>query len=719
MAGNEVIASVHDHCTVVEKVNNRVTLTCNYCGKTVSCYSRLKKHLAGTGGDVSPCIDVPENIKVQMRNSLPMNREVLQLFKSCSLLKKTSDSSDSLEQSSNNVDESIQSNLLRKRKHSSIIEYSGLEHEVEVLQVVHYPEILNKLKKEEEEEAEDDSSTQIQRCIGRFFFENSIDFNAANSASFKKMIHALGGRGSTTYKVPNCDDLKGCILEEELKAMREHVLEVVCSWRSTGCSILLDGWTDEKGRYMINFVIDCPRGPIYMKSVHFSDSVADVDAMVSLLSGVIEHIGVQNVVQIVTYTTGGSMEAVGKQMTEKYKSVFWTVCASHCIGLMLEEIGMLRTGSRVLGKAKAITKFIYSHETVLKLMRKHTRGFNLVTSSRIRSMVPFLILERIKSQKKNLMEMFISPEWKNSTLASTADGLMVSGLVTGEPSFWTETEMLLKATIPLIRALHLLNGGDSRPQLGYIYETMDQVKETIKKEYKGRKTECQIFWTVIDGIWDNQLHSSIHSAGYFLNPGLYYLDDFYVDAEVAAGLFCCIVRMVGDKREQDLVTSQVNEYRRASGAFGNADAVDQRTKLAPAEWWSLYGGQCPELQQLAIRILSQTCTGALRYGLKRSLTEELHMKGRNCVEQKRLNELTFVYHNLRLQNLTAPNTDNTDVFLEPMDPMDEWVGGGSMEEKAVEKNEAGREFKILKNEIGMDRKNSYCVNAAFSSYRLV
>ncbi|KAI3963678.1 hypothetical protein MKW98_021918 [Papaver atlanticum] len=559
MAANEVIASVHDHCTVVEKVNNRVTLACNYCGKIVSCYSRLKKHLAGTGGDVSPCVDVPENIKVQMRNSLPLNREVVQLFKSCSLSKKSSNSSDSLEQNSNSA-ESIQPNLSRKRKHSAIVEYSGLEHEVEVLQVVHCPEILNKLKKEEEEEAEDDSYRQTQRCIGRFFYENSIDFNAANSASFKKMIHALGRRGSTAYKVPNCDDLKGCILEEELKAMREHVLEIVCSWRSTGCSILLDGWTNEKGR-----------------------------------------------------------------------------------SLMLEEIGMLRTGSRVLGKAKAITKFIYSHEIILTLMRKHTCGFNLVTSSRISSMVPFLILERIESQKKNLREMFISPEWKNSTLASTADGLMVAGLVTGEPSFWTETEMLLKASIPLIRALHLLNGGDSRPQLGYIYETMDQLYPFSRLLLK---------------------------SGF-----LYYLDDFYVDAEVAARLFCCIVRMADNKREQDLITSQVNEYRRASGAFGNADAVDQRTKLAPANWWSLYGGQCPELQRLATRILSQTCTGALRYGLKRSLTEELHMKA-----------YIFVYHNLRLQNLSAPNTDNTDVFLEPMDPTDEWVGGGSMEEKAADQN---------------------------------
>ncbi|KAI3990267.1 hypothetical protein MKX01_037606 [Papaver californicum] len=602
------------------------------------------EHLGGIRGNVSPYVGVQEDIKVQMKKySLPA--------------------------------------LLRKRKHSIIMEYSRSEQKDEKLQVLRNLEKKNTVKNKE---AQDDTSRQTQMCIGRFFIENGIDFSAANSSTFEKMIHALVGGVSTAYKVPSCDDLKGWILEGELKAMREYVREVVCSWGSTGCSILLDGWTDEKGRNMINFVVDSPQGPIFMKSVDFSDSIGDVDAMVSLLSGVIEEIGVQNVVQIVTYTTTGSMEAVGKQMTEKYKSIFWTVCASHCIGLMLEKIGMLGNERGVLSKAKAITKFIYSHETVLNLMRKYTRGMDLVSSSRIRSMMPFLILEKIKSQKNNLRRMITSPEWKNLTLASTADGRMMADLVTGEPSFWTGAEMLLKASIPLICVLHLLNGEDSRPQLGYIYETMDQVKETIQKKYEGRKTKYQPFWTIIDGIWDDQLHSPIHAAGYYLNPGLFYFKDFFADNEVKAGLLCCIVRIVEDKREQDLIASQFDEYRKAGGTFGDRDAVDQRAKLVPAKWWSLYGGECSELQQFAIRILSQTCTGALRYGLKRSLTEELHMKGRNCLEQKRLTELTFVHHNLRLQNLFASNSDYTDIFLEPVNPMDEWIGGGSMEEKAPE-----------------------------------
>ncbi|KAI3929159.1 hypothetical protein MKX01_006395 [Papaver californicum] len=642
MATNEVNVCVLDHNTILApcanfpedvKIQMRNSLPRTNIAHVNNSGQGKSEHLGGIRGNVSPCVEVPEDIKVQMKKyRLPA--------------------------------------LLRKRKHSVIMEYTRSEQKDEKLQVLRNPEKKNKVKNKE---AQYDTSRQTQMCISKFFIENGSDFSAANSSTFEKMIHALVGGVSTAYKVPSCDDLKGWILEGELKAMREYVREVVFSSGSTGCSILLDGWTDEKGRNIINFVVDSPQGPIFLKSADFSESIGDVDAMISLISGVIDEVGVQNVVQIVTYTTAGSMEAVGKQMTVKYKSIFWTVCASHCIGLMLEKIGMLGNETGVLSKAKAITKFIYSHEKVLNLMRKYTRGMDLVSSSRIRSMMPFLILR-----------MITSPEWKNLTLASTADGRMMADLVTGEPSFWTGAELLLKASIPLIRALHLLNGEDSRPQLGYIYETMDQVKETIKNKYDGRKTKYQPFWTIIDGIWDDQLHSPIHAAGYYLNPGLFYFKDFYADNEVKAGLLCCIVRIVEDKREQDLIASQFDEYRRAGGTFGDGDAVDQRAKLAPAKWWSLYGGECPELQRFAIRILSQTCTGALRYGLKRRLTEELHMKRRNCFEQKRLTELTFVHHNLRLQNLLASNSDYTDIFLEPIDPMDEWIGGGSMEAKAPE-----------------------------------
>ncbi|KAI3933292.1 hypothetical protein MKW98_006651 [Papaver atlanticum] len=627
------------HYTVVDKKKGRVR--CNYCGKEISGSTRLKQHLGGIPPDVLPCLKVPENVKIQMKNNLmgitkaDANTKFRESFKSSSLRKRKSSSNDPCK--GNHV--SSQPNCLsRKRKH-----YTNND---EMAQSLINPEQLNahtvgKIEKQAED---------------KFFFENGIDFSVANSPTFQKMMHALVGRGSMLSKVPSCNDLKGWILQEELKASQEHVREVVHSWGSTGCSILLDGWIDGKGRHLINFVVDSPRGPIFMKSADVTDIIGDVVAMITLLSGVIEEVGVQNVVQVVSYTTLSSLSVVGKKLTEKYSTISWTVCAAHCIGLILDEIGMLDPWRGVLDKAKDITQFIYTHETVLKLMMKHTSGVELVSSRRIRSLTPFLTLERIESQKNNMKMMFSSLEWKTSALSSTVDGMHVSDLVTGVSSFWTEAGMLLKGSLPLIRALHLISGGDSKPQLGYIYETMDQVKETIKEEYEDVETEYQPFWTVIDGIWNNQLHSPIICCLH--------------DNEIKDGLSLCIEGMVKDKGARDLILLQLKDYLVASGAFGEGVAIDQKTKLSPVKWWSLYGGHCPELQSFAMRILSQTCTGASKYGQKRSLSEQLHMNGRNPVEQKQLTGLTFVHHNLRLRNaVSVSNTDYKDIFLEEMDPV--------------------------------------------------
>ncbi|KAI3886487.1 hypothetical protein MKX03_029904 [Papaver bracteatum] len=635
------------HYTVVDKKKGRVR--CNYCGKEISGSTRLKQHLGGIPPDVLPCLEVPENVKTQMKNNLmgitkaDANTKFLESFKSCSLRKRKSSSNDPCK--GNHVS-SQPANLSRKRTHYTTTQ-SGLKDNDEMAWSLINPEQLNAHTAGKiEKQAEDKSPRKIQRCIGRFFFENGMDFSAANSPTFQKMMHALVGRGSLLSKVPSCNDLKGWILQEELKASQEHVREVVHSWGSTGCSILLDGWIDGKGRNLINFVVDSPRGPIFMKSADVTDIIGDVVAMITLLSGVIEEVGVQNVVQVVSYTTLLSLSVVGKKLMERYSTISWTVCAAHCIGLILDEIGMLDPWRGVLDKAKDITRFIYTHETVLKLMMKHTSGVELVSSRRIRSLTPFLILERIESQKNNLEIMFSSSEWKTSALASTADGMHVTDLVTGVSSFWTKAEMLLKGSLPLIRALHLISGGDSKPQLGYIYETMDQVKETIKEEYEDVKTNYQPFWTVIDGIWNNQLHSPIHSAAYILNLSLLCSsEDVDDDYEIKDGLSLCIEGMVKDKGVRDLILLQLNDYLEASDDFGEG-----------------------------------TCTGASKYGLKRSLSEQLHMNGRNPVEQKQLTGLTFVHHNLRLQNaVSTSNTDYQDIFLEEMDPMDEWVGRGDVE----------------------------------------
>lgn len=99
------------------------------------------------------------------------------------------------------------------------------------------------------------------------------------------------------------------------------------------------------------------------------------------------------------------------------------------------------------------------------------------------------------------------------------------------------------------------------------------------------------------------------SAGHFLNPGIFY-DNPRVefDEKVNKGLLVCIQKLIPEHQMQDKIISELSKYKMAQGLFCNPLAVRSRKTRSPAEWWSLYGSSAPNLQQLAIKILSLTCS---------------------------------------------------------------------------------------------------------------
>lgn len=665
MVADDDSFNIHDHGTTVDRKKGRVQ--CNYCGKNMSGFSRLKSHLAGIRGDVTPCERVPENVKESWKKKLLETKEGSPSKKEDAYPPDLPCKRNGCSNLNGSVKhfkcEATQGTGYDSGSYTDTASEQGVEQHISLLN----RRIDSQTSFNFEKKKKDLLSWQAQKCIGRFFYEMGIDFSVANSPSFQDMINA--SHGKEKCEIPSCQELKGWILHEQAMEMQEYVKRIRHSWESTGCSILLDGWTDENGRNLVSFIVDCPQGPIYLRSSDISTSIGNVDSLQLLLDGVIEEVGVNNVVQIVACSTSGWMGDVGKQFMERRRTVFWTVSVFHCIALMLEKIGTIDFAREILEKAKTITKFIHGHATVLKLFRVFTGNRNLIKPSKLRSAMPFLTLENIVAEKKNLQAMFASSEWNTTKWASRTEGKRIVNSVE-DRSFWSTARMVLKAAIPLVRVLCLINGAD-KPQVGYIYETMDQAKETIKEEFKNKKTQYLPIWAVIDEIWDNHLHSPLHAAGYYLNPSLFYSSDFYSDPEVSFGLLCCIVRMVQDRHTQDLISVQLDEYRHAKGAFSRGSAADQINKYSPAEWWSHYGVQYPELQRFAIRILSQTCEGASKYSLKRSLSEKLLTNGRNPIEQKRLSDLTYVHYNLQLQN--SGRALKGDIVADEIDPMDEWI----------------------------------------------
>jgi len=95
-----------------------------------------------------------------------------------------------------------------------------------------------------------------------------------------------------------------------------------------------------------------------------------------------------------------------------------------------------------------------------------------------------------------------------------------------------------------------------------------------------------------------------------------------------------------------------------------------------ALWWKSYGGESKELQNLAIRVLSLTCsvTGCERNW---SIFDKEHTKRRNHLEQQRLNALVFVKYNLQLEMRQKVREEKRDTYdpicLSDMESDDEWI----------------------------------------------
>jgi hypothetical protein len=207
--------------------------------------------------------------------------------------------------------------------------------------------------------------------------------------------------------------LGGNLLKNEVERVKEYLIEFKESWSKIGCTIISDGWTNQRSHTILNFLIAFPKETMFLKSVDASDQVKDAHLLFCLLDEVVEEVGMQNVVQVIIENASNYV-AAGRMLEEKHRTIWWTPCAAHCLDLMLEDIGKIEWVKNTVEQGKIITRYIYNHTWISTLMRKNTSGKELVMSTITRFATNFLTLQSMIDQKANLRKMFSCDEWNAS-----------------------------------------------------------------------------------------------------------------------------------------------------------------------------------------------------------------------------------------------------------------------------------------------------------------
>ncbi|KAK8916390.1 hypothetical protein KSP39_PZI022795 [Platanthera zijinensis] len=196
-------------------------------------------------------------------------------------------------------------------------------------------------------------------AVARWFYDSCIPMNALNSIYAQKAIDTIAAIGPgykfPTYYMMIVNLLRDC--KEECKLLVEAHRN---SWKESGCTIMSDGWTDIRSRTLINFLVYCPRGLSFLKSVDASDITKDANTLCALFSEVVEWVGVTNIVQIVTNNAANYKEA-GALLHEKYVNIYWSPCAAHCLNLILKEICFMTHVKDIANKASKVTILVYNH----------------------------------------------------------------------------------------------------------------------------------------------------------------------------------------------------------------------------------------------------------------------------------------------------------------------------------------------------------------------
>ncbi|KAJ0877239.1 putative HAT dimerization domain, ribonuclease H-like superfamily [Helianthus annuus] len=293
---------------------------------------------------------------------------------------------------------------------------------------------------------------------------------------------------------------------------------------------------------------------------------------------------------------------------------------------MLEDIGKIKKIKEMLKSAMFVNAYIYNHVGLVNMMRRFTNSHNLHRPAVTRFATSFITISQMHKQKHNLQKMIVSSEFLNSTWGKEVGGKRLYSILIKE-KFWRNIVYAMKLMGPLVKVLRLVDG-DKKPAMGYIYAAMKRAKATIKASFKREKQYAKAI-EIIERRWQCQLGRPLHATGYFLNPEYYYANaDEAKKGEIMGAVVKCIARLNPDESIQDNFSLQLDKYQHAEGLFGDRMAIRQRSIRSPADWWNAFGGDTPELQKFAIRVLSLTCSAT---GCERnwSVFQQLHTKRRN------------------------------------------------------------------------------------------
>ncbi|XP_052622338.1 uncharacterized protein LOC128127703 [Lactuca sativa] len=197
-------------------------------------------------------------------------------------------------------------------------------------------------------------------ALAMWLYDSCIPMNVVNSPPFQIEMSKVAsmGHGDTG---PSYHAMRVTLLKDAKQSVQLIVDSYRRYWAENGCITMGDRWRDTRQRSLINFMVYCAKGISFIKSVDASDIEGNAQTLCSLFSEIVDIVGRQNVVHLVT-DNATNYKNVGRLLCEKYLSIVWSSCATHCMNLIMKDMSEMPQVGDLVTLASRVTVFVYNHK---------------------------------------------------------------------------------------------------------------------------------------------------------------------------------------------------------------------------------------------------------------------------------------------------------------------------------------------------------------------
>ncbi|XP_044434744.1 uncharacterized protein [Triticum aestivum] len=311
---------------------------------------------------------------------------------------------------------------------------------------------------------------------------------------------------------------------------------------------------------------------------------------------------------------------------------------------MLKDVAKFREIDVIVKSAKQICRFFYNHNNLHDSMKKNIGG-ELIKPNATRFGTVFMFLESFHCKKDEFRKWMVSDDWKGSTWNGAADYVFAEELLSSN-MWWAALEWVLAVLEPLYKAL-IYADTQKRCTLSGFKKSMMTTIQKLESHLGGGSQMFHRVMSKVSKRIDAMQEGTLLVAAAVLDPYTHYHINMSKIMDYALALTDAIEK-IADPETAVLAIDEVNTYRECRGRFGSRLARSFAEKMSPTEWWFQFGGEVPNLQKCALRIVSQRVSSS---GCERnwSAFALVHTKQRNRLLYGKLHKLVSMRYNLKIR----------------------------------------------------------------------